>query len=342
MSTPARVRVLGLGLIAPGAVRPVHALEPSVEPPGDWFDTGVLLPGRGYRKLPPGCRYLLAAARSALDDTGAWFAGLPPPRRAAVIGGNNAGAALQDDFDRTVIATGAADLSPARVPYMALSMFGGRLAPEHELRAFVLATNSPAVAGLEAVQAAARALAAGRATAVLAGAVEDRPAPVQGGGCAHDLGAAVLVCVPEGTPVAEEHVDGHCTVRGVRSYGRCSVRGAFVGAAGGAPDEVLDPLWDELLADGPPVARIDAVLDDSPAGAAVATWLTTRAGDRAVTAVTRPPGSGSLAPLRRVVGRLAAGTPGRAVVLAASAHGHVSIADVLPDQTSPTPKGRTS
>jgi 3-oxoacyl-[acyl-carrier-protein] synthase II len=333
MNAPARVRVLGLGMIAPGAVRPADALEPTVEPLGDWFDPEALLPGRGYRRLPPGCRYLLAAARSAVADTGAWFAGLPAPDRAAVIGGNNAGATLQDDFDRTVIDTGAADLSPARVPYMALSMFGGRLAPEHGLRAFVLATNSPAVAGLEAVQAAARALAAGRATAVLVGAVEDRPAPVQGGGCEHDLGAAVLVCVPEGAPVAGE-----------RSYGRCSVRGAFVGAAGGVPEtsDVLDPLWKELLADGPPVARIDAVLDDSPAGAAVAAWLTARAGDHAVTVLARPPGCGSLAPLRRVVGRLAAGTPGRVVVLAGSAHGHVSIAEVLPEQTSPTPEGRTT
>ncbi|MFG6201314.1 beta-ketoacyl synthase N-terminal-like domain-containing protein [Nonomuraea sp. JJY05] len=319
---PARVRVLGLGMIAPGAVRPAHALEPPVEPLPDWFDTEALLPGRGYRKLPPGCRYLLAAARSALDDTGAWFAGLPPQDRAAVIGGNNAGATLQDDFDRTVIATGAADLSPARVPYMALSMFGSRLAPEHGLQAFVLAINSPAVAGLEAVQTAARALATRRATAVLAGAVEDRPAPVQGGGDAHDLGAAVLVCVPEGASVAGE-----------RAYGHCSVRGAFVGAAGGVPEvsEVLDPLWKELLADGRPVARIDAVLDDSPAGAAVVAWLTARAGDRAVTTLARPPGSGTLAPLRRVVGRMAAGTAERAVVLAVSAHGHVSIADVLPD-----------
>jgi 3-oxoacyl-[acyl-carrier-protein] synthase II len=325
VNAPARVRVVGLGMVAPGAVRPALALDPPVEPLDDWFDPDALLPGRGYRKLPPGCRYLLAAARAALHDTGDWFAGLPAEGRAAVVGGNNAGASLQDDFDRTVIATGAADLSPARVPYMALSMFGGRLAPEHGLRAFVLTTNSPAVAGLEAVQAAARALAAGRATAVLAGAVEDRPAPLQGGGPAHDVGAAVLVCVPEGASVAGERV-----------YGHCSVRGAFVGAAGAAPDDVLDPLWKELLADGPPVARVDAVLDDSAAGAAVAAWLAARAGDSAVTARTRPAGSGTLAPLRRVVGRLAAGTPGRAVVLAASAHGHVSIADV-----SPNPKGRT-
>lgn len=322
MNAPARVRVLGLGMIAPGAVWPGHALEPRVEPLPDWFDTEALLPGRGYRKLPPGCRYLLAAARSALTDTGTWFAGIPAHERAAVIGGNNAGAALQDDFDRTVIATGAADLSPAQVPYMALSMFAGRLAPEHGLRAFSLATNSPAVAGLEALQTAARALVAGRAAAVLAGAVEDRPTSAQGAGAAHDLGAAVLVCVPEGAPAA-----------GNRAYGHCSVRGAFVGAAGSVPlaSDVLDPLWKELLADGPPIARIDAVVDDSPAGEAVVAWLTARADDRAVTALVRPPGSGALTPLRRVVGRLADGAPGRAVVLAVSAHGHVSIADVLPD-----------
>ncbi|MDI2125662.1 beta-ketoacyl synthase N-terminal-like domain-containing protein [Yinghuangia seranimata] len=321
MSAPARLRVVGLGMTAPGALRPEHALELHGEAPPDWFDAEVLLPGRGYRKLPPGCRYLLAAARSALADTGAWFADLPAQEKAAVIGGNNAGATLQDDFDHTVIATGAADLSPARVPYMALSMFAGRLAPEHGLRAFSLAANSPAVAGLEALQTAARALAAGRATAVLAGAVEDRPAQAQGGGAAHDVGAAVLVCVSEGAPAAGELV-----------YGHCSVRGAFVGEAPGVPEvsDVLDPLWKDLAAEGPPLARIDAVLDDSPAGEAVAAWLTARAGDRAITAVARPPGSGSLAPLRRVVGRLAAGPPERAVVLAVSAHGHVAMADVVP------------
>lgn len=321
MNAPAGVRVVGLGLIAPGVVQPGHALEPHAQPLPDWFDTETLLPGRGYRKLPPGCRYLLAAARAALADTGAWFACLPAHERAAVIGGNNAGAALQDDFDRTVIATGAADLSPAQVPYMALSMFAGRLAPEHGLQGFALTTNSPTVAGLDALQTAARALAAGRAAAVLAGAVEDRPTPAQGGGAAHDLGAAVLVCLPDGAPPV-----------GNRAYGRCVVRGAFVGAAGGVPQacDVLDPLWKELLADGPPVARIDAVVDESPAGDTVLAWLTSRADDRTITPLARPSGSGSLTAVRRVVGRLAEGAPGRTVVLAVSAHGHVSITDVLP------------
>jgi 3-oxoacyl-[acyl-carrier-protein] synthase II len=319
MNAVARLRVVGLGLTAPGRHRPDEALLPQVEPSPGWFDTAALLPGRGYRRLPPGCLYLLAAARAALADTGPWFAALPAESRAAVIGANNVGAALQHDFDRTVIDVGAAGLSPALVPYMALSMYASRLAPEHGLRAFALATNSPAVAGLEALQTAARALAAGRASALLVGAVEDRPAPAQGGGTVHDLGAAVLACVAE-----------DASASGAPEYGHCSVRRAFVGARGEV-DDALAPLWEGLVGDGRPPARVDAVLDDSPAGDAVGVWLAKRAGDAEVATVVRAPGGGCLTPVRQVVGHLATGAAERVAVVAVSAHGQVSIADVQPN-----------
>ncbi|MEU8137088.1 beta-ketoacyl synthase N-terminal-like domain-containing protein [Streptodolium elevatio] len=336
-----RIRVTGLGLTAPGVDRPDRALEIQPDAPAGWFDTATALPGRGYRRLPPGALYLLAAARAAWADRGPWIAAVPAASRGAVVGTNNVGASLIEEFDRTIIDLGAAELSPARAPYMAMSMFAARLAPEHELRAFDLTTNSPAVAGLDALQAAARALAAGRASVVLAGAVEEPPAPVQrldhprgsradgaDPGAAFDAGAAVLVCEP-----AEESADGGF------GYGHCSVRSAFLPEQDSdTVSAVLDALWDELADEGPPPARIDTVLDDSATGRAVAAWLGRRVTRGSITAVPTAPGGGCLTPVRRVLGRLA--TPGenpaRTAVLAASAHGHISIADVTPTRQALT------
>ncbi|WP_439680664.1 beta-ketoacyl synthase N-terminal-like domain-containing protein [Embleya sp. MST-111070] len=325
MTGPARMRVTGLGMIAPGVDRPDRALGPRPVPESGWFRVADALPGRGYRRLPAGCLHLLAAARAAVIDTGPWFTEVPADRRAAMVGTNNAGAALIEEFDRTIIDLGAAELSPARVPYMAMSMFAARLAPEHRLRGFDLTTNSPAVAGLDALQSAARALAAGRASVVLAGAVEEPPAPAQQSGTrtAHaptDIGAAILVCEPEDAPVG-----------GTTVHGYCATHSAFVPG----PDRVrtvLAALWEQLAHDGPPPCRIDAVLDDSAIGAAVAAGLPEHAPDSEITAIPAANGGGCLTPVRRVVGRLAA--PGdrteRTAIVAASAHGHLSITVITP------------
>ncbi|GCD95730.1 beta-ketoacyl synthase N-terminal-like domain-containing protein [Embleya hyalina] len=325
MSGPARMRVTGLGMIAPGVDRPDRALGPRPVPAPGWFRVADALPGRGYRRLPAGCLYLLAAARAAAIDTGASFTGTPADRRAAMVGTNNAGAALIEEFDRTIIDLGAAELSPAHVPYMAMSMFAARLAPEHRLRGFDLTTNSPAVAGLDALQSAARALAAGRASVVLAGAVEEPPSPAQRSStptafAPADIGAAILVCEPEDAPVD-----------GATVHGYCATHSAFVPG----PDHVrtvLAALWRELVHDGPPPRHIDAVLDDSAIGAAVAAGLPEHARGGGITAVPAASGGGCLTPVRRVVGRLAApdGRGERTAVVAASAHGHLSVTLVTP------------
>lgn len=338
MTSPARMRVTGLGLVAPDTNRPDKALAIQPEAVEGWFDTATALPGRGYRRLPPGALYLLAAARAAWADRGPWIAAVPAANRGAVVGTNNVGASLIEEFDRTIIDLGAAELSPAQAPYMAMSMYAARLAPEHELRAFDLTTNSPAVAGLDALQAAARALAVGRASVVLAGAVEEPPSVAQRltrpqghgrEGAAPDAGAALLVCEP-----AEEPPGG-----GV-AYGHCSVHSAFL------PDQdpdtvwaVLDALWDELADEWPPPTRIDTVLDDSATGKAVAAWLGRRVTRGDITAVSTATGGGCLTPVRRVLGRLAAPgeNPARTAVVAASAHGHISIADVTPTRQPHAP-----
>ncbi|MGW1993793.1 beta-ketoacyl synthase N-terminal-like domain-containing protein [Embleya sp. NPDC001921] len=325
MTAPARMRVTGLGVIAPGVDRPDGALGPRLAARPGWFEVAQALPGRGYRRLPAGCLHLLAAARAASLDTGPWFTEVPAHRRAAVVGTNNAGAALIEEFDRTIIDLGAAELPPARVPYMAMSMFAARLAPEHLLRGFDLTTNSPAVAGLDALQSAARALAAGRASVVLAGAVEEPPPAAQrssarSGAAPADIGAAVLVCEPE------EALAG-----GAGVYGYCSTYSAFLPGPDSAR-AVLEALWRQLAHDGPPPHHIDTVLDDSAIGAAVAARLAELAPDGEITAVPAAIGGGCLTPVRRVVGRL--GTPGgltdRLAVVAASAHGHLSITDITP------------
>ncbi|MEU0933003.1 beta-ketoacyl synthase N-terminal-like domain-containing protein [Embleya sp. NPDC005971] len=335
MTAPARMRVTGLGVIAPGVDRPDRALGPRSAPQPGWFEVAAALPGRGYRRLPAGCLHLLAAARAAVIDSGPRFAEVPAHRRAAIVGTNNAGAALIEEFDRTIIDLGAAELPPGRVPYMATSMFAARLAPEHLLRGFDLTTNSPAVAGLDALQSAARALAAGRASVVLAGAVEEPPSATQRSGARFaaapvDIGAAVLVCEPEEVPAG-----------GAAGYGCCSTYSAFVPGAGAGADPdraraVLAGLWSRLADDGPP-RRIDAVLDDSALGAAVAAWLPACAPDSEITAVPAAIGGGCLTPVRRVAGRLA--TPGgltdRVAVVAASAHGHLSITDLTPAAAGP-------
>ncbi|MFI6978586.1 beta-ketoacyl synthase N-terminal-like domain-containing protein [Embleya sp. NPDC050154] len=325
MIAPARMRVTGLGVITPGANRPDRALGPRLAPIPGWFEVAEALPGRGYRRLPAGCLHLLAAARAAALDTGPWFTEVPAHRRAAVVGTNNAGAALIEEFDRTIIDLGAAELPPARVPYMAMSMFAARLAPEHLLRGFDLTTNSPAVAGLDALQSAARALAAGRASVVLAGAVEEPPSAAQQAGARSgavpaDIGAAVVVCEPEETPTG-----------GAGVYGYCSTYSAFLPDPDSAR-AVLEVLWEQLAQDGAAPHHIDTVLDDSAIGAAVAARLTELAPDGEITTVPAATGGGCLTPVRRVVGRLgtAGGLADRVAVVAASAHGHLSITDITP------------
>lgn len=326
----ARLQVTGLGTAIPGVGCPSQALEPGTPAPSDWFDLATALPGRGYKRLPHGCLYLLAAARAALLDAGGRLATVPPERRAAVIGTNNVGAALLEEIDRTIVDHGAAELSPASAAFVSMSNFASRLAIEHQLNGFSLTANSPAVAGLEALQIAARALTANRATAVLVGAVEDKPLEGEHTYDGADIGAAVLVCEPVGASKTPSSA----------SYGTCSAHSVFLNPTGADTASALEPLWEVLNQTGALPEQIDTVLDDSAVGRAVAAWLADRVPANRIVAIHAETDAGSLTAMRRVLGRLAANPSQttRYAVLTASALGGVSLADIEARPRARTPQ----
>jgi 3-oxoacyl-[acyl-carrier-protein] synthase II len=317
MSDGVNMVITGLGVIAPGVEAPAQALRPAVPPEPGWFDVGRALPGRGYKRLPSGSQYLLAAARAALQDAGDCLEGVHPDRRGVVVGTNNACAPVLDTMDHIIMAEGAGALSPTMAPFMAMSLFASRLSVEHTLRAFNLTANSPGTAGLEALGIGARALAAGRAGVLMLGAVEEAPSsPLPWGGA--DVGAVVLIGESAAAAAAR-----HAWV-----YGTCRVRSAFVDPEDvSAAPQILNDLWVAAVGDDPPPAHVDSVLDDSKVAAAVGAWLMERPGADGAVSLTVPTDAGSLTPLRRVVGLLAAGiegTPPRAV-LTASAQGNLAL-----------------
>ncbi|WP_221351518.1 beta-ketoacyl synthase N-terminal-like domain-containing protein [Streptomyces beigongshangae] len=305
--------VAGLGIVAPGVCRPDDALAPADEAVPGWFQAGSALPGRGYRRLPDACKYLLAASRLAVGDAGDRLSRTAREHRAAVVAINNTGAALMEELDRTIMRDGAAEMSPSSSPYIAMSCFASRLSVEHGITGFSLTVNSPVTAGLEALQLAARAVAADRARTVLVGAVEEALSPSQATAPGSEAGAVVLYC---------ESAAG-----GRARYGTCRVRSAFLDPAAAASGAAA--VFAPLLGDAPP-CRIDAVLDDSAVGTAAARWLDQLTGEHDVVIVPAPAQAGCLTPLRRVLGLLAQerGAPARHLVLAASAQGTVTCAEL--------------
>ncbi|MER5781864.1 beta-ketoacyl synthase N-terminal-like domain-containing protein [Streptomyces mobaraensis] len=309
--------VVGMGIVAPGVTGPEDASGPVLrEAAPGWFRADVALPGRGYRRLPDACKYLLAASRLAVRDAGDRFAETAPDDRGATVAMNHAGAALLEELDGTITREGAAELPPSAAPFIAMSSFAGRLSLEHGITGFNLTVNSPVTAGLEALAVAARAVAAGRARTVLVGAVEEALSPSQRCGGGWEAGAAVLQCEPA------------AGASGGR-YGTCRARGGFLrpGATAGEAAAAFARLTggDDLP------DRVDAVLDDSAVGAAAARWLERRAaGGREVVVVPADAQAGCLTPVRRVVGLLARRhpAPARCAVLAASALGSLAWAEV--------------
>jgi 3-oxoacyl-[acyl-carrier-protein] synthase II len=286
--------VHGLGVVAPGT---------DAAPEPGWFDAAAELPGRGLRRLPPASQYLLAAAARAVADAGGRWAGTDRERRAAVVATNNAGAALTEELDRTIIRAGAKELWPSLSPYSTMSSFAGRLSIEQGITGFTLTVNSPATAGIEALQIAARAVAVGRAATVLVAATEETLSPAQSAGRASQTGAAVLCCSAAGP-----------------RYGTCRARSAFLAAAD------CGPVLARLLGEDPP-DRIEAVVEDSAIGAAVARWLDRVPGCEVAVV---PVHGGCLTPLLQVAARLAEEHPApvRRAVLAASAEGTLALAEL--------------
>ncbi|WP_244503216.1 beta-ketoacyl synthase N-terminal-like domain-containing protein, partial [Streptomyces hygroscopicus] len=303
----------------------------------DGFDFRTALGRRGYKYLPAASQYFLAAAKGALAQAGPGaLEAVGPEERGAAVGTNSAAVALHHTMDRTITATGAEDLSPALAPYFSINLFGSRLATEHDLKGFNLTFTSPRVAGLEALQAGRRAIAAGRARRLLAGATEEALPEGEPGADRPESGAVALVLEPASAARS----------RGAVALGRVAVRSFFlpprVAASADGSWQAAVLLRDALAALGHRPDRpltVTAVLDGSPVGEAVAAALAGRTptgwapderapDDRAVAGQTLndrapderapggrpvagrlervPAGAGALEPVARVAAALAA------------------------------------
>ncbi|MFF5428031.1 MULTISPECIES: beta-ketoacyl synthase N-terminal-like domain-containing protein [unclassified Streptomyces] len=344
------VVVTGVGLVTPWP-DPGRRLGPGRPGPEDaeWFDAGRELGPRGHKYLPPAARYLLAAGRRALAAAGlpAGAAHGPHPgpvpvpdeRRGMVLATNSGLTPLFAAMDRTVVEQGADRLGPATAPYFAVNVLAGRLASEQALRGFGLTLTTPAVGGLEAVLAATRSLAAGRADLVLVCAAEDRPPPGEPGSRYGEEGAVALVLEPRA--LAER--------RGAPVLGRCAAVTAYVpstaadDAPGGTGERRLTDLLRALSPDpgrAPGPLPVHAVLDASRRGRRAARVLERHAGAGVRTVAA---GAGCLTPLLRAAALLAPGpgSPdtggGPHLVVSATATGHLAAARV---EAAATDRGR--
>ncbi|MET7765633.1 beta-ketoacyl synthase N-terminal-like domain-containing protein [Streptomyces sp. NPDC005393] len=311
----------------------------------DGFDFRTALGRRGYKYLPAASQYFLAAAKRALAATGHdTLEAVGPEQRAAAVGTNSAAVALHHAMDRTVTGTGADDLSPVTAPYFSINLFGSRLATEHDLKGFNLTFTSPRVAGLEALQTGQRAVAAGRARWLLAGATEEALPEDEPGAERSEAGAVALVLEPAAA----------VAVRGCRALGHLGVRSFFlpprVAASEHGAEQAAALLRDALDAlghrPGTPLT-VTAVLDGSPIGEAVAAALDEKTfrDERAFGEAKAcsdgkafsdgkteriPAGAGALEPVARAAAALD-GPPGHAhAVVTAAAEGNTAVCLVTP------------
>ncbi|MFI7538940.1 beta-ketoacyl synthase N-terminal-like domain-containing protein [Streptosporangium sp. NPDC049376] len=309
--------IRGIGDVGDIVVTGVGTVVP--ERHGPWFDVTTELGPRGYKYLPPASQYLLAAARRAVTGGGG-LEHVPAHRRGAAVGTNGALRAYFDDVDRVVTTGHSDDLSPAGAPYFAINVLSGRLASDHQIKAFSLTLTSPRVAGFEAVEIGLRALAAGRADVLIAAAME-HGLPHHAPGLAAEQGAVAMTMEPRA--LAEE--------RGAPILGSCFARTAFAPPALMTTSAGRRQLAAQIetavsrLGTGDVVVR--PVLDDSAvsralAGVLAATGLTVRP---ALTA-----DGGCLAPLLLLARLFGAAERRPSLVITATAEGNFAFGGMRP------------
>ncbi|MEU7136593.1 beta-ketoacyl synthase N-terminal-like domain-containing protein [Streptomyces sp. NPDC046261] len=325
MSADALV-VTGIGVVGPWGHDPSR-LDLDGDRPHDptdsWFDVAAELGPRGYKYVPPSCRYLLAATRRALADAGDLWHRVPEARRGMAVGTNNGIATLIDTMDETITGPGAARLGPATAPYFSINTLAGRVAMDHGIKGWNLTLTSPRTASLEALGAGARAVAAGRSDLLLAGSTEAPPPRRAPGHGACEAGAAVLALEPSTQAAA----------RGAAGYGTCRTLSFFLpgDASGALARRTVDDALTRLLApdghDGPPPVRL--ITDPCPVGTALAAHL------RHLGARTRavPAGGGTLLPLLHVIHALTGQGPPR-LVATTSPEGTCALTLVRPHPTT--------
>jgi 3-oxoacyl-[acyl-carrier-protein] synthase II len=292
---------------AAAVVTGIGVVGPPAGAAADWFDPRTALGARGYKYLPPACQYLLAAGRLAVADGGR-LDGVPAERRAAFVATNTGLEHLFADMDATVTGGTADALSPALAPFFAVNVLGTRLVAEHAVNGPFVTLTSPRVAGIEAIGAGARAMAAGRCDAWITATMEHPVgAPASGGA------VALILEDPAVAAARGARVHGSCRATALlappsvlrTTDGRRRLVEAMRGLVGVGVDV-------ELFGDG-----------SSTEDAVVAALLQVPAG-----AVRREPaGPGCLTPLRRVATLFTdPGTAGARLVLAVTEEGHIGAA----------------
>ncbi|MBH1934183.1 3-oxoacyl-ACP synthase [Streptomyces sp. AV19] len=303
--------VTGIGVVSPRGGDPA-ALDLEGAAPADdaWFDVAAELGPRGYKYVPPSCRYLLAATRRAVVDAGDPLAGVPEAERGMALGTNSGIAALTDAMDATVTGPGAERLSPATAPYFSINTLAGRVAMAHGVKGWNLTLTSPRTAGLETLLAGARAVAAGRSMLLLAGSTEAaRPAhrPARSGS---EAGAVVFVLEPR--PRAAAH------------YGTCRTVTFSLPAA----EQRLEELLTRFLKNAPAPEAALLITDTFPLASALAEHLRHRVG---VAADTVPAPAGTLLPMLHLSRALSRPGPPR-LLAAISSPGSCALTLVHPRQ----------
>ena len=307
-------------MTATAVITGIGVVVPPPDAGGDWFDPRTALGPRGYKYLPPACQFLLAAGRRAVADGGR-LDGVPEERRAAVVGTNTGLAHLFAEMDATVTGGTADALSPALAPFFAVNVLGTRLVSEHAVKGPFMTVTSPRVAGIEALGAGARAMAAGRCDAWIAAVMEH---PLDG-----PAGSGAVAMILERPADA--------AARGARVYGTCAASAllappATLATASGR--RRLGKVLGSLLGDTA-YQEVDVFGDGSATEEAVVSALA----DLPVGVVRRAPaGPGCLAPFARLARLLTeAGGVRERLVLAVTGEGPVGVARLAISE--PTARG---
>jgi len=147
---------------------------------GSWFDPKRFLGQRGFKYLTSATRYVLAAARIALEDAGIQDSFYLPEAKGVVVGTNFGVFSTLEEMDRLVLAEGSDALSPMAAPNFSVNLASSYISIKYGFKAYNITLTNPMVAGLEAVMFGAQAIHRGRSDMALVGATEDSPPALVG------------------------------------------------------------------------------------------------------------------------------------------------------------------
>lgn len=137
------------------------------------FDARAILGPRGLRHLTAGTRYLLGAARLALEDAGFSSEGEAPAGGGVAVGTVTGTAALVAEFDRFTLREGPQAVNPGVFPQTVWNSPSSQVAIRFGLGGPNLTVATGHTSGLDAVRAAGDLCRDGRSPLFLAGGFEE-------------------------------------------------------------------------------------------------------------------------------------------------------------------------